>query len=107
MPKYTVTGQMVIDYTLEVEAENSADAKDIVELICFVDITDDGITPTNIDIGNNDVDEVESLSQKVWDDTSRTDKTQKLIGSGIDESDAWEIAGEDLIPEEYEGLFSE
>lgn len=104
--KYIVEGQMNVDFRLEVEAESEHDAKEDVELICFLDINEDGIIGLDITTNGVSVDNVESLSQDVWDNMSKVDKISKMIEDGFSEDAAYELAGRDEVPEEVAPLLS-
>jgi len=102
--KCKVTGTMTISYEAEVEADSETEAREIVEDICFLDISEAGIVVTDIGVNTNEIDDIENLSETEWDDNmSKLDRIRFLKGIGCSDDCAYELAGREgyELPEEY------
>jgi hypothetical protein len=106
MPKYKVDGEMRVEYSLEVEAEDIEEARDRVNGIFTVDIVEDGITCNDVSILNHDIEDVESIAQEKWDGMDKSERIATMKEAGASDDCAYYLADREEIPEEYEELFS-
>jgi len=102
--KCKVTGTMTISYEAEVDADSETEAREMVEDICSLDISEAGIVITDLGVDTNQIDDIENLSETAWDeDMTKLDRIRFLKGIGCSDDCAYELAGREgyELPKKY------